>query len=84
MKKNQFAIIVMIIIIMTALCCACGNDIPIIQDKNKPFIVEIITTVNSEFALYQAPTHRGRLIDRKYSAIVLPTGWFNVGDTIRF
>ena len=72
---------IIIALFLIVLCGACGYKPPVLNDNTNPLIVDKIVIVNSEFAMYYSL--RGRsYIER--AAIILPVGWFNVGDTIKF
>ena len=75
--------------ILLVSCClySCGNEPPVINDKNNPFIVGEISQKSNTHSIYYKNkiSKKGTSVFGSwYEAIVLPTGMYNVGDTIRF
>jgi len=67
------------------LLIGCDYATPKIGSKTKPFIVYKITKYDSELSRYVSRNQGTEtLTGSAYTSIILPTGYFNVGDTITF
>ena len=66
------------------LMCSCSQKTPVIGKGNKPFIVKKIKMMNnSSFSIYYGYNGSGvEFSGMGSSALALPTGMFNIGDTI--
>ena len=72
--------------ILLVICClfsSCGVEPPVMNDEHDPFIVGEIKQRNSTHSIYikDRTTHRYTSFSSR-ECIVLPTGVYNVGDTI--
>lgn len=73
--------------LLAVVLSSCGNESPVINDKNNPFIVGEITQKTSTHSIYRknkVSKNGTSIFGSWYEAIILPTGMYNVGDTIRF
>jgi len=65
---------------------SCGKTPPVINNENKPFVVGQIDKYSSTHSIYYKETISTQniyIFCSWYEAIILPTGMFNIGDTIR-
>lgn len=73
--------------LLVAMLFSCGNEQPILNGK-KPFVVTEIETFDETHASYYGEFNsdmgtRNNAFGSWYARIVLPKGWYNIGDTIR-
>lgn len=64
---------------------SCGYDRPLLGMHNKPFVVDKIVKYNNDFSFYRTKISSGYVVNKSLSRraeLVLPTGMFNIGDTI--
>lgn len=66
---------------------SCGNEQPVLNDSNKPFVVKSIEEFNETHASYyngfnEKSSTKNNFLGSWYGRVVLPKGMFNVGDTI--
>lgn len=71
-----------IILLCITICLLGCNSIPII-DGETPFVVKEIKEVGSGMSMYTAEKYVGYDVPGN-PHIVLPTGLYNIGDTISF
>ena len=81
MKKVFYVIFVFIF-------CSCGNEQPVLNGTT-PFVVTEIRTYNETHASYygewnSAAGTKNLFFGSWYPRIVLPKGYYNIGDTITF
>jgi len=75
----------LLLIISILIFISCQRyDTPILNAANKPFIVNKVESYDSNFSAYYSKQGKGT---GKYTMVViariiLPTGMYNVGDTI--
>ena len=82
--KNLF--IKTVIIFVIVFLQSCGVVTPKINDRDHPFIVESIEQVSTTHSKYNSKsvnTQVSYLFSTWTESIILPTGMFNVGDTIK-
>ena len=80
MKTRLTTFIVLLMLVLTG----CFRD-RIDLDKEHPFVVKSIDKYNDYNSLYTAKTCnqvKGTHFNSCYKEIVLPTGMYNIGDTI--
>lgn len=73
------------LVLAVVLFTACGNEPPVFNNPEEPFIVGEIVKKNSTHSLYykDGMSITGTsFFGSWYQAVVLPTGAYNVGDTI--
>jgi len=83
MKKIK----ILLLLSMSIFFISCGNEQPILNDENNPYIVYSIKDFNSTHASYyndwQSSGGTNNNFFGSWSArIVLPKGMYNIGDTI--
>ena len=66
---------------------SCGNEQPILNDSEHPFVVNSIEEFSETHASYyngfnENSATRNNLFGSWYGRVVLPKGMFNIGDTI--
>ena len=76
--------------ILLVSCClfSCGNEQPVLNGKT-PFVVTEIKEFNETHASYYGKCNtdmgtRNNFFGSWYPRIVLPKGYYNIGDTIKF
>ena len=86
--KTKTSILVVIILLVGCFLFSCGNEPPVFNDKNDPFIVGEISKKSTTHSIYYKNKMRHRngsvIFGSWYEAVILPTGMYNIGDTIRF
>jgi len=87
--KNQMKYTFYSLIMLIGLA-SCGNEQPILNDEENPYVVHSITQYNETHASYYCLPHytgtgsttQNNFFGSWFGRIVLPKGMFNVGDTI--
>lgn len=78
--RNLFYVLLVVVILQS-----CGNRAPIINGE-KPFIVEKIEKYNETHSKYYAADNESGIFYSKAQGrplIVLPSGMYQIGDTIK-
>lgn len=81
MKALNLIVVITLIFILSS----CGNRTPIIGSEY-PFIVYKITSYNSTHSIYTSNNWESGAYypGAELPEIILPSGAYNIGDTIRF
>jgi len=85
MKKLLFLLTLIIV-----LFCSCHPNVPIFNSKEHPFIVEKMKASSrlKGYTIYTSKEGTGYVKDVFWAnckaEVVLPTNWFQIGDTIKF
>jgi hypothetical protein len=75
-----------LLILIPFILLSCKNDvIPTFNDKNRPFVITKIESINDNQAEYYSNdknnnNQAGLVVNRP--SIILPSRMFNIGDTI--
>ena len=82
--KLSYALYVLLVVVVLS---SCGNEQPVLNDSEHPFIVKSIEEFSDTHASYyngfnEDSGTKNNLFGSWYGRIVLPKGMFNVGDTI--
>ena len=84
--KNLIKLKSLFILCLVICITSCGNEQPILNDSANPFIVSSAEAYNETHTSYYNTDLKGgtvnNVIGSWYARIVLPTGMYNVGDTI--
>jgi hypothetical protein len=67
-------------ILLLLLFTQCSNENIKVYDTNYVFVVCNIKRIDKTYSKYDNKNYNERIL---YKEIILPTGWYNVGDTIR-
>ena len=84
-KLRRTAAIIGYTVLAVVLFASCGNEPPVINDKNNPFIIGEISKKNETHSIsykHELTKNGTSFFGSWYEAIILPTGMYNVGDTI--
>ena len=75
------------LVLIALLATSCGNEQPILNDINSPFVIYEISKYNDTHSSYcnsmdGSGSTRNKPFGSGFARIVLPTGMYNIGDTI--
>lgn len=86
-RLYRLGLVISIVLLLTS----CGNEPPVFNENGDPFIVGEISEKDSryskdgKFSIYYKNTYSGSgtsVFGSWYQAVVLPSGMYNIGDTI--
>jgi len=80
MKTIKF----LVLLLFSITLFSCGHDIPKFNDPQEPFVVGEIERWNQTHSIYYGQTIycRTSFFGSWYQAAILPSGMYNIGDTI--
>ncbi len=75
-------------IVALLVFAGCSYETPILTDNSRPFLVYKITRHNDSLSAYYSHgggvhTFPGLFLEKSNTVIILPSGMFDVGDTVR-
>lgn len=73
------------LVLAVVIFTSCGNEPPVFNNPENPFIIGEISQKNKTHSIYYKNEMSGSgtsFFGSWYQAVVLPSGMYNVGDTI--